>query len=92
MSEGPAAKRSRTSGPETLGEDAISFQVITPSLKRLDVPETFRPLMTHQLLGDDETIRGYQNPNLVVELNLATYEVSARFSHKGAEPDCTKVS
>ena len=88
MEEEPAPKRARTEQNGVLGEEAIHFRIVSP---RVGVNETFVPLMTHQVLGEEEMINGYTDPVFTVSLNLATYEFSTSFTHNGVAGKATEV-
>lgn len=82
MAGEPVTKKARTEEPGTLGEDVICFQVTDPSLGEAD--SSFAPMMTHQLLGEEEMVYGYRNPKVAVSLSIADYKAHVAFKHEGS--------
>ena len=51
----------------------------------------FAPEMTHQVFGDDEEIKGHEQPQAIVWISNSTFETAVEFHSSSQQPGATKV-
>lgn len=75
---------------EVDANEAIRFKLIAPGRGEADA-SVFEPEMMHQLFGDDEMLKGHEEPSGTIFINHLTFEFAVEFESKSSQPGATKV-
>jgi len=89
MADDRASKRAKLDTLEVDANKAIGFELISPGSG--SDASTFGPEMMHQLFGDDEIVKGHEEPAGTIYINHHTFEFSVEFAAKRSLPGATKV-
>ena len=89
MGDDRASKRAKLDTLEVDANEAIGFELTTPGSSSESAK--FGPEMMHQLFGDDEMIKGHEEPEGTVAINHHTFEYFVEFKSKSSISGATKV-
>lgn len=87
MSDKRSAKRKRVEAESVDANEAITFELLS-----CDITYKFKPLMSHQLFGDEETILGHKNASARVIIQHDSFRNCIEFGSDQQAPGATKVT
>jgi hypothetical protein len=90
MGDDREPKRAKLEMLEVDANEAIRFKLIAPGRGEADA-SVFEPEMMHQLFGDDEMLKGHEEPSGTIFINHLTFEFAVEFESKSSQPGATKV-